>query len=215
MEALALNVHEPGVAEADGHPPGVRSEDTHAQVGDSIDDEVLFERVRAGDTAAFNVIVERHMRRAFSVAYRLLGQREDAEDLVQDAFMAALEKIDTFQAGRKFAPWFYRILVNRGLNSRKSRSLRRTDPIPDIVASSTVSPLRSAEQSELRERLLEVMAELPPRQRAVVEFFELEGFSSTEIADILELSDGTVRWHLHQARQSLRTALAPFARRAE
>lgn len=207
MEALALNDHSRDVAEVDGRPQSTGV--------DAVDDEALFDRVRAGDTAAFDTIVERHMRRAFSVAYRLLGQREDAEDLVQDAFMVALEKIDTFQSGRKFAPWFYRILVNRGLNSRKSRSLRRTDQIPDAVASATVSPLRAAEQTELRERLKEVLAELPPRQRAVVEFFELEGFSSTEIADILELSDGTVRWHLHQARHALRTALAPFARRAE
>lgn len=207
MGALAQDIEAPSVTEVDGRPQpnGV----------DAVDDEVLFERVRAGDTAAFDTIVSHHMRRAFSVAYRLLGQREDAEDLVQDAFMVALEKIDTFQSGRKFAPWFYRILVNRGLNSRKSRSLRRTDEIPDALASSTVSPLRAAEQTELRERLKDVLAELPPRQRAVVEFFELEGFTSTEIASILELSDGTVRWHLHQARHALRTALAPFARRAE
>jgi RNA polymerase sigma-70 factor (ECF subfamily) len=214
MEALALNDHSADVAEIEGRPADVR-EVPHVQGKDALDDEALFEEVRGGNTAAFDTLVERHMRRAFSVAYRLLGQREDAEDLVQDAFMVALQKMDTFESGRKFAPWFYRILVNRGLNSRKSRSLRRTDQIPDAVASSTVSPLRAMEQTELRERLREVLAELPPRQRAVVEFFELEGFSSIEIADILELSDGTVRWHLHQARHALRTALAPFARRAE
>ena len=214
MEALALNGHNAGVTEIDGRPPGMRAV-SHVEGKDAIDDEALFEQVRGGNSAAFDTLVERHMRRAFSVAYRLLGQREDAEDLMQDAFMVALQKMDTFESGRKFAPWFYRILVNRGLNSRKSRSLRHTDQIPDAVASNTVSPLRAAEQTELRERLREVLAELPPRQRAVVEFFELEGFSSIEIADILELSDGTVRWHLHQARHALRTALAPFARRAE
>jgi RNA polymerase sigma-70 factor (ECF subfamily) len=178
-----------------------------------VDDGELVERVRGGDVAAFDVIVTRHMKRAYSVAYRLLGQREDAEDLVQDAFMAALEKIDTFQIGRAFAPWFYRILVNRGLNSRKSRSLRRMEALPAEISDFRRSPLRDTEQSELREKLKAVLALLPPRQKSIVELFELEGFSSLEIAEVLGLSDGTVRWHLHQARGKLREALEPYVRR--
>lgn len=178
-----------------------------------VDDSALVERVRAGDVAAFDGLVERHMKRAFAVAYRLLGHRQDAEDLVQDAFLAALEKIDTFHAGRSFAPWFYRILVNRGLNSRKARSLRKTEALPPDALSSSPSPLRETERAELREWLREAMGHLPERQRTVVQLFELEGFSSPEIAEILDLSDGTVRWHLHQARHTLREALAPFARR--
>jgi RNA polymerase sigma-70 factor, ECF subfamily len=178
-----------------------------------VDDTELVERVRAGETAAFDLLVTRHMKRAYSVAYRLLGQREDAEDLVQDAFLAALEKIDTFKAGRSFAPWFYRILVNRGLNSRKSRSLRRMDALPPEIADTSRSPLRDTEQAELREQLTVVLATLPPRQKSIVELFELEGFSSLEIAEVLGLSDGTVRWHLHQARAKLREALAPLVRR--
>lgn len=180
-----------------------------------IDDTELVERVRAGDAAAFDLLVTRHMKRAFSVAYRLLGQREDAEDLVQEAFLAALEKIDTFQSGRSFAPWFYRILVNRGLNARKSRSLRRMEELPTEITDHAHSPLRETERSELREQLTGAMAHLPPRQQAIVQLFEVEGFSSLEIAEILDLSDGTVRWHLHQARAKLREALAPFVRRSE
>lgn len=184
-------------------------------VEEVVDDSELVERVRAGDGPAFDLLVGRHMKRAFAVAYRLLGQREDAEDLVQEAFMVALEKIDTFQTGRSFAPWFYRILVNRGLNARKSRSLRRMEELPTEISDHAHSPLREAERSELRDQLTEAMATLPPRQRAVVELFEVEGFSSLEIAEIMQLSDGTVRWHLHQARGKLREALAPFVRRSE
>ena len=180
-----------------------------------VDDSELVERVRGGNAAAFDLLVNRHMKRAFAVAYRLLGQREDAEDLVQEAFIAALEKIDTFQSGRAFAPWFYRILVNRGLNARKSRSLRRMEELPTDISDHAHSPLREAERSELRDQLGIALATLPPRQRAVVELFEVEGFSSLEIAEIMELSDGTVRWHLHQARGKLREVLAPFVRRSE
>lgn len=177
-------------------------------------DEELAERVRRGDSVAFDALVGRHMRRAFSVAYRILGQREDAEDLVQDAFVVALEKIETFQAGRAFGPWFYRILINRGLNTRKSRSRRRTEQIPADSSSTAPSPLRETEREELRRRLAAAVGGLPERQQTIVQLCELEGFTSPEIAEMLEISDGTVRWHLHQARQALRVALAPFARRS-
>ena len=178
-----------------------------------ITDEELVERLRKGDVAAYDQIVKRHMRSAFSIAYRLLGQREDAEDLVQDAFMVALEKIDTFREGSRFAPWFFRILVNRGLNARKSRALRQTDMLPTEISTREPTPHVEAERTELRESLEAAVSQLPERQRVIVKLFELEGFSSPEIAEMLELSDGTVRWHLHQARQTLRLALAPFARR--
>jgi len=176
------------------------------------DEPGLAERVRAGDAAAFETLVTRYSRRAFSVAYRLMGQKEDAEDLVQDAFMAVLQRIDTFQAGRPFGPWFFRVLVNRGLNARKARSLRTVDEIPETAAHHGPSPEREAERTELRDRLRRAMDALPERQRTIVELFELEGFLGPEIAEILEISDGTVRWHLHEARKTLKKALAPYQR---
>jgi RNA polymerase sigma-70 factor (ECF subfamily) len=176
------------------------------------DEPALVERVRAGDAAAFETLVDRTMRRAFAVAYRLMGQKEDAEDLVQEAYMAVLQRIDTFEAGRPFAPWFFRILVNRGLNARKARSLRAVDEIPEATAARGPTPEREAERTELRERLRKAMDALPQRQRIIVELFELEGFGGPEIAEILEISDGTVRWHLHEARKTLKKALAPYER---
>jgi RNA polymerase sigma-70 factor, ECF subfamily len=178
-----------------------------------LSDARLAERVQRGDAAAFDVLVQRHMQRAFGVAFRLLGHREDAEDLVQDAFLAALEKIDSFDAGREFAPWFYRILVNRCLNARKSLARRTTVELPTDVDSGLATPLMETERSELRHHLVRALLLLPERQRAIVTLFDLEGFSSPEIAEMLGISDGTVRWHLHQARRVLREALEPFARR--
>jgi RNA polymerase sigma-70 factor (ECF subfamily) len=176
-------------------------------------DTELARRVQRGDAAAFDALVLRHMQRAFGVAMRLLDQREDAEDLVQDAFLAALEKIDTFDPEREFAPWFYRILVNRCLNARKSRTRRAAVDIPVEAMSGLASPLLETERSELRVHLKRALALLPERQRTIVTLFDVEGFSSPEVAQILGISDGTVRWHLHQARHVLREALEPFARR--
>lgn len=175
------------------------------------DEAALVERVRAGDPAAFDALVGAYMRRAFSVAFRLLGQKEDAEDLVQETFLAVLQRIDSFQAGRPFSPWFFRILVNRGLNARKARSLRTTDEIPDAAAARGPGPDRETERALLRDDVAAALARLPDRQRTIVRLFELEGFASPEIAEILEISEGTVRWHLHEARKTLRQHLAPYA----
>ena len=151
------------------------------------------------------------MRRAFSIAYRLLGHREDAEDLVQDAFLCALERIDTFHSGRSFGPWLARIVVNRGLNTRKARALRQTEAIPDDAPASSMLPDRAAEQAELRARCRAALHALPEQQRIITGLFELEGFTGAEIAEILEIPAGTVRWQLHEARKALRGALALYA----
>jgi RNA polymerase sigma-70 factor, ECF subfamily len=178
----------------------------------SEDEPDLLERVKAGDWAAFDDLVRRYMRRAYAVAYRILGRKEDAEDVTQEAYLAALEKIDTFDSSRPFAPWLYRIVANRSINARKARALRRAEPLSDQAESSAETPARSYERLESKERLARALEKLPERQRLIVRLFELDGFSSSEIGAMLDLSDGTVRWHLHQARAALREALAGGSR---
>jgi RNA polymerase sigma-70 factor, ECF subfamily len=171
------------------------------------DEADLVERVRAGDVDAYDVLVRRYMRRAFAVAYRLLEHREDAEDLVQETFMTVLRQIHTFQPGRPFAPWMYRILVNRGLNARRARSLRRTDAIPDDAAAAAESPHTAVERAEIRERFRASLAELPPRQRMIIQLIEIDGLTRPEVAAALEISEATVRWHIHEAWRVLRRSL--------
>lgn len=174
------------------------------------DESALIGRVQSGDAAAFDYLVRRYMRQGFSVAYRVLRHREDAEDLIQEAFMVVLEKIDTFDASRPFGPWFYRIVVNRALNARRARRLRQADPLPDDTATRGESPTAALERREMGERFARALASLPERQRLIVSLFELDGFSSVEIGGILDLPEGTVRWQLHEARAALRKLLAPL-----
>jgi RNA polymerase sigma-70 factor, ECF subfamily len=178
---------------------------------DALDDEQLAERVRAGDMAAYDQLVRRYLRRAFVVAFRLLEHREDAEDLVQETFMTVLSQMHTYESGRPFAPWMYRILINRGLNARRSRSRRRMEAIPDDVAGPGLDrPDILAERSDVRARFRESLAELPPRQRLVVQLIEIDGLSRGEVAKVLDLSEATVRWHVSEARRVLRRVLAPL-----
>jgi RNA polymerase sigma-70 factor (ECF subfamily) len=176
------------------------------------EESALVERVQGGDSTAYDVLVRRYIRRAFTVAFRLLGHREDAEDLVQETFMILLRQIDDFELGRRFGPWMYRILINRGLNARKSRALRRTEALPDDVMGAEAPDL-AVERAEVRARFRSALGSLPPRQRIVIELIELDGLTRVEVGEALGISDATVRWHVHEAWRTLRRILAPLVRR--
>jgi RNA polymerase sigma-70 factor (ECF subfamily) len=172
-------------------------------------DAALILRVRAGDSSAFDALVRAYMRQAFQMAYRVVGHREDAEDLVQESFLAAFQYLDSFDVSRPFGPWLTRIVLNRGANLRRARARRQTEPETDAV-SPAPSALEESTRAEAREVLTRALASLSERQRLIVTLFDVDGLTSTEIGERLELAPGTVRWHLHEARRVLRTALSRF-----
>jgi RNA polymerase sigma-70 factor, ECF subfamily len=163
--------------------------------------------VQGGDAGAFDALMQRYLPRARMLARRLMADPDDADDLVQDAFLRALERIGTFDPSRAFEPWFTRLLVNLGRDQHRKQTVRRTESHdPEAIAGGT-RPDREAERSELRSSLREALASLPDRQRLIVTLFEIDGRSTEEIAGMLNVSQVTIRWHLHQARRTLREAL--------
>ena len=167
----------------------------------------LLLRVQAGDRAAFELLVKRQLPRARLIAQRLMQDPDDADDLVQDAFLRALERIETFDPSRAFEPWFTRLLVNLGRDLHRKRRVRQSEAQdPDTIAGG-VRPDRETERSDLRRSLAQALETLPERQRLVLTLFEMDGRSTEEIAGMLSVTQVTVRWHLHQARRTLRTAL--------
>lgn len=182
------------------------------------DEADIVRRVQRGDRAAFDTLARRYAQRGFEIAYRVLGHRQDAEDLVQDAFMAALDGIHTFDASRPFGPWFARIVFNRGLNARRSRSAReshvRAGELQDDDGHSEAAS-ESVERSEIMDAFTSALGRLPEQQRVIVQLSDVDGRTSSEIGTMLDMPDGTVRWHLHQARKVLRQVLEPLRRREE
>jgi RNA polymerase sigma-70 factor (ECF subfamily) len=172
-------------------------------------DAELIRRVRAGDGTAFDALVAAYMRPAFQMAYRVVGHREDAEDLVQESFLAAYQYLDSFDVERPFGPWLNRIVLNRGANLRRSRMRRQTEPEVETV-SPAPSALDESTRTEARELLTRALATLSERQRMIVTLFDVDGLTSTEIGERMELAPGTVRWHLHEARRVLRGVLARY-----
>lgn len=192
-----------------GSWPNVVGADRDARVASAPDEErALILRVQRGDTAAFENLVEGYVRRARAIAMRLMGNPEDAEDLVQDAFLRVLQKIELVDPDRPFGPWFFRVLVNTGLDTHRRHRTRQTEDETSEVASPDPTPAEAAEQSEIRRRFQDALARLPPRQRQIVWAFELDGMTTREIAEQLGVAEVTVRWHLHQGRRALRVALA-------
>jgi RNA polymerase sigma-70 factor (ECF subfamily) len=189
-----------------GSPDASAADERHAAIER---DAALIERVRAGDRSAFDSLVQTYMPQAFRMAYRVVGHREDAEDLVQESFLAAYQYLDSFDSSRPFGPWLTRIVMNRGANLRRSRARRETEQETDAV-STAPSALEDSTRTEMREVLTRAMALLSERQRMIVILFDVDGLTSTEIGEQLSLAPGTVRWHLHEARRILRDALSGY-----
>jgi RNA polymerase sigma-70 factor (ECF subfamily) len=209
MGLAARRIEEiPAVTLRHGASPDTALEDAGAKL-----EIELASRARAGDTDAFGQLVTRLMKRAYVIAFRLMRNREDAEDLVQDAFVVAFRKLDSFEAGRPFAPWYFRILVRRGLNAIDARRVRNTEILPDHLTTREPQPDVSAERAQLRARIQTALRDLAPRQRLLVELVELEGFTPGEVAEMIEISAATARWHLHSARGALRLILSDYGRR--
>lgn len=163
-------------------------------------DSLLVEQCLAGDAASFRPLVERYQRVLFSVALRMLGDREDAADATQTAFLRAYEKLGSYDARHKFFSWLYRILVNECLNVRRGQRLR----VPlDEQIEAPGGPLETLEAAERRRRVQAALLRLSAEQREVVVLRHFADLSYAEIANALSLPEKTVKSRLYAARQQL------------
>ena len=171
-------------------------------------DARLVERVREGDAAAFEGLVRRHIGAAYAVALAVLRSPADAEDACQDAFVTALQRLNDCRDPARFAPWLHQIVRNRARDLRRREATRRAVPIESVEAlAAPDDPAFEAERSALRDRLADSLAVLTGVQRDVLLLHDLEGWRHREIAERLELPEGTVRAHLFNARKALRARL--------
>jgi RNA polymerase sigma-70 factor (ECF subfamily) len=164
-------------------------------------------RVRRGDGHAANVLLERYMRACRAVALAVTGNDADADDVCQDAFVSAIERIETCRDPSRFGGWLLQIVRNRSRNLLRLHDVREADPLDEGTVAGGHSPAAETELSELRDRLHAGLAQLSETQREIVLLHDLEGWKHGEIARSLELPSGTVRSHLHHARRRLREIL--------
>jgi len=193
--------------------------------GVAISDAVAVERTLAGEREAYRVLVERHSQYVYRLAYRMTGNNEDAEEVVQEAFLRAYQKLQQFAGNANFATWVYRIAANYAidrLRQRKSEDLRReqpkriaegepeTDPLSD-VKDAAPSPERLAGSAQLAAKMKEALDTLTPAERTAIVMRHWDGCGIEEIAAVLKSNTSAAKNTVFRAVQKLRLALQPFA----
>lgn len=202
--------------------PSNPTDGTHAAdaAREKAHDQALLARASAGDGRAFRELVERHQRRAHSVAYGLLRNPEDARDVVQEAFVRVFKHQHEFAGQASFSTWMYRIVVNLSidvLRKRASGGMRAVEleehtdleGAPDewLPSRGDVDPMRALGRKRLVEAMHEALEKLPPYHRAVILLREVEGLSYEEMAAALDVSKGTIMSRLFHARRKMQKML--------
>ena len=198
-----------------------------SRVGEQVSDEIaLVQAAKAGDVGAFEQLVKRYDRNVFRIAQHITQNREDAEDVVQDAFLKAYENLEQFQGQSKFYTWLVRIAVNEALMKLRRRRPERMvsldeevktdeDSMPREVADWSPNPEQLYSQSELRDILGKTIQGLPPSFRTVFVLRDVEGLSTEETAEALDLSIPAVKSRLLRARLQLRERLNRYFKKRQ
>ena len=200
------------------------SVDSPQMIADS--DAVAVERTLSGEREASRIRVERHSHNVFRLAYRMTGHRQDAEEVVQEAFLRAYQKLGQFEARANFGTWVYRIAANYSIDrmrQKKKEEARKVQPHPQeeemesdpvkLVEDRTPTPERSMQSLELRKHLQIALAALTESERTAFVMRHWEGCAIEEIAAVLKSSSGAAKNTVFRAVQKLRVALQPFVGR--
>lgn len=179
------------------------------------DDPTLIQRVLAGDASAYGVLVERYQDRLFNTVYRLVENADDAQDVVQEAFLNAYQSLESFKGDALFFTWLYRIAFNTAISLKRKQRVTLSidggsngepgvDPLDDSAAT---RPGWALEQAEQERKVHAALARLSAEHRAVLILKDMEGQKYEVMADLLNVPIGTIRSRLHRARLELRQLL--------
>jgi len=185
------------------------------------EDDALVERAKGGDMLAFQALFQKYNRRVYAVALGVVKRPEDANDIVQDAFIKVHKHLGSFQGASSFYTWLYRIVMNLGIDHvrKKRKIVEWGDDVPiehaagDRTLVPTVegsNPGRSAVRRELSDKIAQALDTLPEYHRAVILLREVEGMSYEEIAEVLNVPKGTIMSRLFHARRKMQDQLQPY-----
>jgi len=176
-------------------------------------DLILIERARAGDLDAFNDLVRLHQDQLFALVVRMVPDRDQASDVVQEAFFSAFRNLAGFRGG-SVKSWLNRICVNAAMDTQRLRKRRPSQPYPELddeswqpPAGPEADPERIAVTAERSRAINEAMTRITGDQRTAIVLFDVEGYDYGEIADMTGVSLGTVKSRIHRGRLALRAIL--------
>lgn len=172
-----------------------------------LDDSALVERVKAGDKAAFSVLLARHYTLIFRAAWKWCGVRQDAEDIAQNVCLKLASGLHQYRGEAAFTSWLYRVTLNAAKDYTKSQPSRRGREVACEILERFVCDTPSAEASLISRALYHCIAALPEKLRMAVLLVCAEGLSHAEAGGVLECKEGTVSWRLSEARKQLAVCL--------
>lgn len=173
-------------------------------------ERALVERCRAGDLGAFEELYRQHAGKLFSLTVRMIGNPADAEDLLQEIFLSAHRKLESFRGESALGTWLYRLAMNQCLDylrSRTARTIQVTDSLDEEPGWYSPGQAGLAEQTVSRIDLERALARLPEGCRAAFLLHDVEGLEHREVADVLGIAEGTSKSQVHKARLRLRSLL--------
>ena len=187
------------------------------------DDDEIIRAVCAGDTEAFAELVEKYQAMAIRVAFSLLGNEQDANDVAQEAFISAYQALPRFRGGAKFSTWLYRIIANKCKDVYRKRS-RTADSWLRISSADSGSnedyimeiqdpqpePVLKQFSREVAEALNEAVSQLPLKQRMAFVLHHLHGMAFNEVAEVMQCRVGTVKSHVFRATKTLKVSMQPW-----
>ncbi len=175
-----------------------------------LQDPELARRSQAGDTEAFGELVTRYRDKIFTMVHRMVRNEHDARDLAQEGFLKAWQSIHRFEGRSSFYTWLYSITVNLTINSLRRKGRCEEVELNDAIPSLLPGPGMNYQRTEIREHVNAALAKLSPEHRAVIVLKELEDLPYHEIAQVLNLSMGTVMSRLFYGRKKLQSILRPI-----
>ena len=181
-----------------------------AKIPQQAEDLELIHRSQAGNTEAFDELVTKYRTKIFNMIYGIVGNECDAWDLAQEGFLKAWRSIHRFQGRSSFYTWLYRITTNVTIDSLRRKCRRSEVELDDAIPSFLPSPGDNYERAEIREQVYAALAQLRPEHRAVIVLKEIEDLQYREIAEILNVSIGTVMSRLFYGRKKLQSILRPI-----
>jgi RNA polymerase sigma-70 factor (ECF subfamily) len=184
---------------------------------DASEATAVLARARQGDSDAFRVLVEQHSRSVFRLAYRMTGNEQDAEDVVQESFLRAYRQLGRFESRANFGTWLYRIAANCSVDLMRAKQARHDitrreslDEAADLPSADLPTPERLAASGEIQERVAAAIGALSPLERAAFTLRHYEGRSIDEISRTLGLGTSAAKHSVFRAVRKLRVALEPL-----
>ncbi len=184
---------------------------------DASEAAAVLARARQGDGDAFRALVERHSRSVFRLAYRMTGNEQDAEDVVQESFLRAYRQLGRFESRANFGTWLYRIVSNCSVDLMRAKQARHDqargeslDDVVEVMSGNTPGPERLAASAEIKQRVAVALDGLSPLERAAFTLRHYEGRSIEEISRTLGLGTSAAKHSVFRAVKKLRVALEPL-----